>query len=92
MSRAYETADWKLGCFLEWRPKAHSEECSYCSGKGEIGGGFKSIDGPEPCPECFGSGQKTVWPKESEKPEIPAELREHLRRAWFDFVNRKEGA
>ena len=81
-----ETDDWKLGCFMEWRPKWHAIACPYCGGKGEVGGGFKDLDGPRPCPECFGMKVKSV-PPTTEAPELPAELREHMRRAWFDFLH-----
>ena len=83
-----ETNDWKLGCFMEWRPKSHSETCPRCNGSGEIGGGFKDIDGPRECPQCFGSKFITKSPT-TEMPELPAELKEHMRRAWWDFVNGK---
>lgn len=86
MNSLIETDDWKLGCFMEWRAKPKVVECSYCNGSGEIGGGFKDIDGPRTCPECFGSKVKRVHPT-SKQPEIPEDLREHMRRAWFDFVH-----
>ena len=81
-----ETADWRLGAFMDWEPKYHSEECTYCSGCGEVGGGFKSLDGPMPCPKCFGTGYISVGPTTG-KPEIPTALKEHMRRAWWDFLN-----
>ena len=24
-NKTYDTEDWKLGCFLEWQPKNHTE-------------------------------------------------------------------
>ena len=81
-----ETDDWKLGCFMEWRPKRHPKECPTCNGTKEIGGGFKCIDGPRQCPECFGSGFISTGPT-TPVPELPAALREHMRRAWLDFLN-----
>ena len=84
--KTYDTEDWKLGCFLEWQPKNHTEVCDNCNGRKMVGGGFKSIDDAIQCYKCFGSGILTVSPK-TLKPEIPADLREHLRRAWFDYFN-----
>ena len=81
-----ENDDWKLGCFMEWRAKSHLEVCPTCHGSKEVGGGFKSLDGPRECPECFGIGHITKGPK-TPAPEIPAEMREHMRRAWFDFLH-----
>jgi hypothetical protein len=80
-----ETNDWKLDAFIDWMPKSHSEECPYCHGAGEVGGGFKSLDGARECPTCFGRGSVTKGPT-TPKPEIPPALREHMRRAWFDFM------
>lgn len=84
-----DTEDWNLGCFMEWRPKSHPETCPRCFGRKEVGGGFKDIDGPRECPECFGMGIITKGPR-TPKPKIPAELREHMRRAWWDFFNIKD--
>ena len=84
-----ENDDWKLGCFMEWRAKRHPEECPTCLGWKEVGGGFKSLDGPRECPECFGIGHITKGPK-TPAPEIPAKLREHMRRAWWDFLHAGE--
>ncbi len=80
----FDTDEWELGCFLEWRPKHKMVDCSCCGGSGEVGGGFKSLDGARQCPECHGSRYETVYPK-SRSPEIPAGIREHMRRAWYDF-------
>ena len=85
-----ETDKWKLGCFMEWRPKHRAIDCPSCNGRGEVGGGFKDIEGSRPCPECFGTKIKSVGPT-SEKPELPAALVEHMRRAWWDFVNGQKG-
>ena len=82
-----ETDEWKLGCFFEWRPKPKAIACPYCRGKGEVGGGFKDLDGPRPCPECWGTTIKSVAPT-SPTPEIPPELRKHMRRAWWDFFHK----
>ena len=84
--KTYDTEDWKLSCWLDFHPKSHTEECDYCHGNKTVGGGFKSIDGAVECPQCFGSGFLTKPPK-TQKPDIPPELKEHLRRAWFDYFN-----
>jgi len=81
-----ETDDWKLGCFFDWRPKPKAIACPFCGGRGTVGGGFKDLDGPRDCPECWGTKTKSVAPT-SQPPEIPPELREHMRRAWWDFFH-----
>lgn len=85
-SRIKETQDWKLGCFIDWRPKDHAETCPTCLGHGEVGGGFKSLDGPVPCPRCFGTRIVSKSPT-TQMPEIPPALIEHMRRAWWDYFN-----
>lgn len=86
MSDIVENEDWKLGCFLEWRPKAQHKVCPDCNGKGKIGGHFKDLDGPRDCMTCFTSGSISMHPK-TVPPEIPADLREHMRRAWWDYFH-----
>ncbi len=83
---AFETSDWKLECFMDWRPKNHQETCAFCSGNGTVGGGFKSIDGEQTCPKCYGTGNVTKGPT-TQQPELPKALVEHMRRAWWDFLN-----
>ena len=85
-SRIKETDDWKLGCFIDWRPKDHTETCTDCNGAREVGGGFKSLDGPVPCPMCHGRGFMIKGPS-TQMPEIPPALIEHMRRAWWDYFN-----
>lgn len=79
-----ENQDWKLSCFLDWQAKQHREPCSYCSGRGEVGGGFGSIDGPTECPTCYGNKTVSKGPT-TPKPPIPQKLLIHMRRAWEDF-------
>lgn len=86
-----ETTDWKLGCFLDWRAKSHSETCPTCKGNRTVGGGFKDLDGPQECPTCFGIGSVTKGPT-TLKPELPKALVEHMRRAWWDFFNSEQPA
>ena len=85
-----ETDDWKLGAYMEWRPKHHSEECAHCRGRGKVGGGFKDMDGSRQCTSCYGTGNVSKPPK-TPIPDLPPALVEHLRRAWWDFLNKPEG-
>lgn len=85
-----ETDDWKLDAFLDWVPKSHSEECPDCHGEGTVGGGLKSIDGSRKCPTCHGVGSVTKGPT-TPMPDIPPTLREHMRRAWWDFMQANAG-
>lgn len=85
-TRVKETDEWKLAAFIEWRPKPMSITCPLCHGEGTIGGGFKDIDGPRDCPECWGTKVKSVAAT-SPKPDVPADLIEHMRRAWWDYFN-----
>lgn len=81
-----ETEDWKLGAFMEWRPISRQKTCPRCEGLKTGGDGFKWLDGPQDCPECLGRGY--IWTEPTTKmPELPADLREHMRRAWWDFFN-----
>lgn len=82
-----ETEDWKLDAFIDWVPKQHLEKCEHCSGRGTIGGGFKSLDSEETCPKCYGTGQVSKGPRVP-RPELPKALVEHMRRAWWDFFNK----
>lgn len=88
-SSKYDTEEWTLGAWLEWRPKERAVECSHCGGTGTVGGHFKDLDGPQPCPECHGSRFQLAKPT-TPVPEIPADLREHMRRAWFDFHHKEQ--
>ena len=88
MRSKMETEDWKLGCFLDWKPKHKSVTCPTCGGSGYTGGHFKDLDGPQECSRCFGAKVISVAPT-SQRPEIPADIREHMRRAWFDFYNQE---
>lgn len=86
-----DTQDWMLTAQIEWKwvGKDQFTTCDYCGGSGEVGGGFKSLDGPEPCPRCFGSGGK-MQPR-PQHPELPPALVKHMRKAWKDyFDNLKE--
>lgn len=86
-----ENEDWKLKGTIGWesKKKPTSEPCKCCGGSGTVGGGFKSIDDPSSCPECFGSGSITVYPALSPEPELPPGLVEHMRAAYLDFFKGK---
>lgn len=83
-----ETDEWKLGAWIDWREKPVRRKCQTCHGTGEIGGGFKDIDGPRTCPTCFGTGSVPSHPT-TPKPDVPADLIEHMRRAWWDYFNKE---
>ena len=85
-AKTYDTEDWKLECFIDWRPKYHQEKCHNCNGLRMVGGGFGSIDGATECTTCHGTGSINKGPS-TPRPELPLDLREHLRRAWYDFFN-----
>lgn len=84
-----ETDDWKLDAFLDWTPKYRSVVCTHCDGTGKVGGGLKSIDGARTCSDCRGAGRTIEDPK-TPMPDIPPKIKEHLRRAWFDYVNKED--
>jgi DnaJ-class molecular chaperone len=88
MAYQLETEDWVLKCFMDWAPKSHQETCDRCNGKGEVGGGFKSLSDPEPCPQCFGTRTVTKGPR-TPRPDLPPAIVEHMRRAWFDYFHGK---
>lgn len=83
-----ESEDWRLSCFLDWAPKQHIETCPTCKGTGKVGGGLGDLDGPIQCEKCFGTRNITCGPK-TPKPQIPAAIKEHMRRAWYDYFNTK---
>lgn len=81
-----ETEEWKFRIRAEFVLKPVPEiKCTYCNGKGKYGGGFKSIDGPQQCPECFGSGKKIHHAK-TLAPSIPEDLTEHMKKAYDDWL------
>lgn len=82
-----ETDDWRLKCFMDWAPKNHAEECPTCNGRGETGGHFKSLDGPQICETCWGTKIVTKGPS-TPRPELPKAVVEHMRRAWWDYFNK----
>ena len=84
----YDTEDWHLGLFMDWTPKSRTVKCTTCDGSGKIGGGFKWIGEQEVCPDCNGTGYVVKGP-DTPKPELPLDLREHMRRAWWDFHNKE---
>lgn len=81
-----ETEEWKLRAFFEWVQKPLFGVCPQCNGRGEIGGGFHDIEGARMCDRCLGNKCVSVKPT-TPRPEIPAALAEHMRRAWWDWVH-----
>lgn len=82
-----ETDDWKLGCFMDWQPKSHTEKCTGCGGKGKYGGGLGWMEEElAVCNECYGSGTITKGPR-TPKPELPPVLLEYMRNCWWQFFN-----
>ncbi len=93
MSSPIDTADWGLSAYIDWRPLRKPEyvTCPCCHGTGEVGGGFKSLDGPRPCPECFGSKmQQLPFVPLAEKPVVPRLLVEHMHKAWIAYFQQFE--
>ena len=87
MTTPIDTEDWKLGAWIDFKPTKQPTrcECTRCHGGGILGGGFKSMDDPYDCPDCLGRGTVTVYPYLAPKPEVPKELIEHLRKAFYDY-------
>lgn len=86
MSSPIDTEDWSLHAFLDWTKTKERVPCDGCSGSGKVGGGFKDMEGPRECTTCYGTGSMHFTPK-TKKPEIPKELKEHLRNAWVAYWN-----
>jgi len=94
--RTVDTKDWKLTALLDYKCKTESiyVKCDYCFGNGTVGGGFKSLDGPEACPRCYGAGGKSTYDHIEPKPTIPQDLIDHMRKAYQEYLAlpEKEGA
>lgn len=88
MTSPLDTRHWKFYLSGGFKPKQlQTKDCDYCGGRGTIGGGFKSIDGPETCPTCYGS--KCVEVEERDPiPEIPPELVENLKKTVADYYEK----
>ncbi len=89
MSRiTHNTDDWELHACLDWRRKWHTVKCEQCSGSGRQPRGMRDYgDDDYTCSSCLGRGTKQKE-STSPKPEIPKELLEHMRRAWWDYHNK----
>lgn len=85
-----DTEFWKLSvdAYFKPIPKPTQHECENCCGWGTSGGGFKSIDGSQTCTTCNGSGQVTVYPDLPEKPTIPNDFIEHMRKAYKEYFEK----
>ena len=80
-----ETDEWRLGCYFQWRAKPVRVKCTACGGDGKTSGLF-DLDGPQTCQTCWGAGSVERAPT-TPPPPVPAAIQEHMRRAWWDFVN-----
>lgn len=87
-----DNEDWHLAIHAEWVPKKapYSITCPGCRGRGEVGGGFKDIDGPRTCSQCFGSRVVTHPGPDTPQPQVPEELVRHMRAAYKDFLDNGE--
>lgn len=81
----YETPEWRLSAYIDWKPKFVDIECPSCHGRGTVGGGFKDIDGPRECLQCFGRKQVSKGP-EGKAPPVPDELLSAMRFAWVEHM------
>lgn len=83
-----DTEEWKISAYMDYVPKVEGvyEKCDRCNGSGMLGGGFKSLDDPEPCDKCFGNRQvwKRVAPTEP-RPKLPQDLVDHMRKAYLEY-------
>lgn len=96
MTTPLDTEDWRLAAYLDWKPnkKPIQTTCTRCGGSGQIGGHFKSLDDPQPCPECFGRGYREESGITTPKPEMPQSLVDHMRKALMEYCEQnkhKEG-
>jgi DnaJ-class molecular chaperone len=85
---AVDTKDWKLAATLDYKCKTEPtyHNCDYCGGSGTVGGGFKSLDGPEDCPRCFGTGGSSDYSHIEPKPAIPRGLIDHMRKSYQEYL------
>lgn len=82
-----DTEEWKISAYLDYVPKIEwvEEKCDKCGGSGMLGGGFKSLDDPEPCDNCVrGRRSKRVYPT-SPKPLLPQDLLDYMRKAYLEY-------
>lgn len=82
--KTHDTPEWRLKAFLQWVPINKTITCDHCNGTGQVGGGFKDIDGPRECPSCLGHKFITKQP-ETPEPEIPEKLKSALYKAWVKY-------
>lgn len=87
----YETDEWRLSVYIDWKPKFVDIQCPACSGYGTVGGGFKDLDGTRECPQCFGRKYVSKGPS-GKAPEVPPELLSAMRLAWADHLGTSNGA
>lgn len=88
---------WNIVYSLKDQYKPVYITCPYCNGNGTVGGGFKSIDGPETCPQCYGTMSvidREKSPVLAEPPPVPSDLHEYMRQkmqiAWDEYWKEKK--
>jgi hypothetical protein len=82
-----DTAEWRLGAYLDWQAIKSVDTCGSCGGTGHPGRGFGHFDDGDVCSRCGGSGSVHVYPKEAKPKDFPKGLIEHLNKAWIEFFS-----
>jgi DnaJ-class molecular chaperone len=83
-----DTEEWKISCRLEFVPKItwKEVECSKCGGQGRTNMHFGSLDDPETCWDCHGSGIKSIQERAwTNPPKVPQELIDHMQKAYLEW-------
>ncbi len=82
------TDEWNLKTFCEYVPvvKWKNVECPKCGGNGRTNMHFGSLDEPETCWDCHGSGAKSVQehPKTT-KPTVPQDFLDWMTKCYLEY-------
>ena len=85
---SHETDEWKIGAFLEYVPKKlmKTVECRNCGGRGRTNMHFGSLDEPEHCWECNGSGSREVMnhPR-TPAPKLPQKMIDFMQKCYLEY-------
>lgn len=84
-----QTDNWELRINAWWSLKqgvTNTLKCPVCAGRGTVGGGFKDMNDPEECTQCWGSG-KIIDPDFEPKPEMDEEFIKHMHKAYLEWAN-----